>query len=98
MLIYDRGRMKSRMEARDGSMGFDFGATYETVTPHKQIVYKMDDSRLVTNDFESKDDTTRITVTFEAERENPLEMQRGGWQAILDNFKKYIESLDGTVR
>lgn len=85
------GKFSSRMEAKDGSFGFDFGGTYTTVEPNTHIAYTLDDERKVTIDFKQKSDTVQITETFEAESENPMEMQRGGWQAILDNFKKYTE-------
>jgi len=86
------GKYRARMEARDGSMGFDFEAIYETVVDQKTLTYTMPDGRKATVDFEKKDNKTRVTVTFDAETENPLEMQKGGWQAILDNFKKYTEA------
>ena len=87
------GRFTSRMEAKDGSMGFDFGGIYTEVIPSKRIAYTLDDDRKVTIDFKQQDDTIAITETFEAENENPIAMQRDGWQAILDNFKKYTEAL-----
>lgn len=86
------GQFNTRMEAKDGSMGFDFGGTYSDVTLHKHIAYEMDDGRKVDITFESNGDTTTVTESFDAENENPVEMQKGGWQAILDNFKKYVES------
>ena len=74
------GLLKSRMEAKDGSMGFDFGGIYEEVIPQEKIVLRMEDGRLVTTIFsDTGDTTTQITETFEAESENPIEMQRGGW-------------------
>jgi len=72
------GKFLSRMEAKDGSFGFDFGGVYDEVITNKLISYTIGDGRKV------------ITV-FEAESQNPIEMQRGGWQAILNNFKKYAE-------
>jgi len=85
------GRFTSRMEARDGSMGFDFGGTYDAVRPNEYIEYTMDDSRKVKITFTEMGNQTKIVETFEAENQNPVEMQRGGWQAILDNFKAYTE-------
>lgn len=85
------GRFSSRMEAKDGSFGFDFGGTYTSVKPHERIDYAMEDGRNVEQLFAKDGDGTRMTVTFDAETENPVEMQRGGWQAILDNFKAYAE-------
>ena len=86
------GRFSIRMEAKDGSMGFDFAGSYDEVDPEARIVYTMDDGRKVSVDFVSAGDSTHISETFEPENENPVEMQRSGWQNILDNFKKYAES------
>jgi uncharacterized protein YndB with AHSA1/START domain len=86
------GKMRSRMEARDGSFGFDFEATYDRVRDQAEIAYTMTDGRQATVSFEHLGNQTRVVVTFDAETENPVEMQRQGWQAILDNFKKYTES------
>ncbi|AFM11577.1 SRPBCC family protein [Turneriella parva] len=86
------GKLKSRMEAKDGSFGFDFEATYDEVIDHKRIVYTIADGRKVETDFAEVGGKTRIVTVFEAESENPVEMQKGGWQAILDNFKKYTEA------
>lgn len=86
------GQFSTRMEAKDGSMRFDFGGTYTEVTPHKHIAYEMGDGRKVDITFESDGSATKVTESFEAESENPVEMQKGGWQAILDNFKHYTES------
>lgn len=85
------GRMNSRMEAKDGSFGFDFEGIYEEVIDHKKIAYKMADGRNATTTFEDSNSATIVTITFDAENENPVEMQQGGWQAILNNFKKYVE-------
>jgi uncharacterized protein YndB with AHSA1/START domain len=86
------GSFSSRMEAKDGSMGFDFGGVYDEVREHAYIEYTLGDSRKVKITFSSNRDTTHVTESFEAEGTNPIEMQRGGWQAILDNFKKYTET------
>ncbi|HMV34653.1 MAG TPA: SRPBCC family protein [Turneriella sp.] len=86
------GKLKSRMEARDGSFGFDFEATYDEVADLKRIVYTIADGRRVETDFTDVEGNTRIVTVFEAESQNPVEMQKGGWQAILDNFKKYTEA------
>lgn len=85
------GKFSTRMEAKDGSFGFDFGGVYDKVKTNELIEYTMDDGRTVSIVFEANGNETRVTETFEAETENPVEMQRGGWQAILDNFKKYTE-------
>lgn len=86
------GSFSSRMEAKDGSFGFDFNGSYDVVNLHEHIAYTIADGRKVTITFSGSGNTTKITETFEAENTNPLDMQRGGWQAILDNFKKYAES------
>ncbi|MEA4985468.1 hypothetical protein SDC9_53609 [bioreactor metagenome] len=86
------GRFSSRMEAKDGSMGFDFSGTYDLVVPYKEIEYTLDDNRKVKASFVTIGDKTEITQSFEAESMNSIELQRMGWQAILDNFKKYVEA------
>jgi uncharacterized protein YndB with AHSA1/START domain len=85
------GLFNIRMEARDGSQGFDFGGTYDNIKPNKYIGYKMDDGRGVTVNFDSDGKETIIIESFDPESQNPVEMQRTGWQSILDNFKKYTE-------
>tara|TARA_R110002126_G_scaffold185154_3_gene333639 strand:- start:7261 stop:7677 length:417 start_codon:yes stop_codon:yes gene_type:complete len=85
------GKLKSRMEAKDGSFGFDFEGTYDEIIDQKKITYTIADGRQVTTNFEELDDTTKVTTIFETEAENPIEIQRDGWQAILNNFKKYAE-------
>lgn len=86
------GKFKSRMEAKDGSFGFEFEGIYDEVLDHKKIAYTMPDSRQVTTNFENLNDKTKVTTTFDAEKENSVEMQRAGWQSILNNFKKYVET------
>jgi len=86
------GVFTSRMEAKDGSMGFDFSGTYKEVEKGELISYVMEDGREVEIAFTQEGDTTLVEETFDPEQTNPMEMQRGGWQAILDNFKKYVES------
>src|SRR5687767_14879507 len=86
------GKFNSRMEAKDGSMGFDFGGVYDIVKTNELIEYTMGDDRKVVINFTGKGNATNIVQTFEAEETNPVEMQRGGWQAILNNFKKYVEN------
>jgi len=90
--LREGGRFRSRMEAKDGSFGFDFTGTYEDVRLHERIEYHIDDGRTVRIEFEESAGATRIVETFEAESENSVELQRGGWQSILDNFKRYAES------
>ncbi len=89
--LREGGKFSSRMEARDGSMGFDFEGTYDLVIPNKKIEYTMSDGRRVIIEFTSHGNQTHILETFEAETENPVELQQQGWQAIMDNFKKYAE-------
>jgi uncharacterized protein YndB with AHSA1/START domain len=86
------GKYFARMEARDGSFGFDFEAIYDEVIDQKKVTYTMDDGRQATTDLEPLNGSTKVTTTFDVESENDPEMQRSGWQAILDNFKKYVES------
>ncbi len=85
------GTLKTTMVAKDGSVSFDFVAVYSNVEPQKRIDYTIADGRKVTILFNEEGDQTRITETFELEGTNPLEMQRGGWQAILDSFKRHTE-------
>jgi uncharacterized protein YndB with AHSA1/START domain len=86
------GKFLSRMEAKDGSFGFDFGGVYDQIKVNELIIYTMDDGRKVTITFATRGNDTEVAETFEAENTNPVEMQKGGWQAILDNFKKYVEA------
>lgn len=87
------GTFTSRMEAKDGSFGFDFGGTYDQVTLHSSYAYTMGDGRTVVVLFIPQGDSTRIIEIFVAESENSPELQRSGWQSILDNYKKYAESI-----
>ncbi|MGZ8510087.1 MAG: SRPBCC family protein [Chitinophagaceae bacterium] len=86
------GKFHSRMEAKDGSFGFDFGGVYDEVRNNEYIEYTMSDGRKVKITFSANGNTTKVVESFDAETTNPVEMQRGGWQAILDNFKKYTEA------
>jgi len=86
------GSFSTRMEAKDGSMGFDFGGIYDEVTPTEYLAYTLGDGRKVSVRFAAIGDTTKVTESFETEEMNPVEMQKAGWQAILDNFKKYTEN------
>jgi len=79
------------MEAKDGSFGFDFNGIYDDVKINHLISYKIEGGRKVKITFEKIDDQTKVTELFEAETENSFELQQGGWQAILANFKKYVE-------
>ena len=86
------GKFVSRMEAKDGSMGFDFSGKYDKVELHKQIDTILDDERKVQVTFVDNGNETSVIESFEAETENSVELQKTGWQAILDNFKKYVET------
>ncbi len=86
------GKFKNRMEAKDGSFGFDFEGIYDNVELHKEITYTMSDGRNATTLFTPQNGKTKIETTFDAETENAPEFQKQGWQAILDNFVKYVES------
>ena len=86
------GKYSARMEAKDGSFGFEFEATYNEIAEGKSFTYTMPDNREVNVVFDGDADKTVINVTFDAENQNPVEMQKNGWQAILDNFKKYTEA------
>jgi uncharacterized protein YndB with AHSA1/START domain len=86
------GKFLSRMEAIDGSMGFDFNGIYEAVNTYELIEYAIEGGRKVKIVFTGKDKATNVTETFEAEAENTIELQQAGWQAILNNFKNYVEA------
>lgn len=86
------GKYAARMEAKDGSFGFEFEAVYNEIIDQKKITYTMEDGRKATTTFEDLNGKTKVTTVFDAEKENPEEMQKQGWQAILNNFKKHVES------
>lgn len=86
------GEFTSRMEARDGSMGFDFSGRFDDIQPHRLVAYTIGDGRKVAVHFSEAGPQVLIREEFEAEIVNPVDLQRMGWQAILDNFKKYTES------
>ncbi|MFD1769880.1 SRPBCC domain-containing protein [Sphingobacterium suaedae] len=86
------GSFKNRMEAKDGSFGFDFEGVYSEVDLHKKIAYSMADGRAVVTVFENDGVHTSITTHFDPETENDPEFQRQGWQAILDSFVRYVTS------
>ena len=85
------GKFKTTMAAKDGSAGVDFEGVYTNIIENKLIEYTIADGRKVRIDFSGHDNETGVTETFEAESVNPVEMQRDGWQSILNNFKKYAE-------
>ena len=86
------GRFKTTMAAKDKSASFDFGGVYINVQEHKLIEYNIDDGRQVKVEFAKLPKGVQVTESFEPENTHPEEMQRSGWQAILDNFKKYVEA------
>ncbi len=87
------GKYLARMEAKDGSFGFDFEAIYDEIIPLQKIQYTLGDGRIAVIQFSVSEMETLVHVEFEAEEMNSIELQRGGWQAILNNFKKYVEKV-----
>jgi len=85
------GKYLARMEAKDGSFAFDFEAVFNEIVAGEKFTYTMPDSREIQVSFEKTDDKTLVIVTFDPENENPVDLQRSGWQSILDNFRKYAE-------
>jgi uncharacterized protein YndB with AHSA1/START domain len=90
--LREGGAFSSRMEAKDGSFGFDFEGIYTKLITRELIEYRMSDGREATVAFSNKSNDVNVRVTFDAETQNSEEMQRGGWQAILDNFKRHVEA------
>ncbi|MGE5356211.1 MAG: SRPBCC family protein [Deltaproteobacteria bacterium] len=86
------GKYLTRMEAKDGSFGFDFEAIYDQISIRESFIYTMPDGRQVNVNFKDRGNQTEIIVTFDAETVNSVEMQKNGWQAILNNFKTYTET------
>ncbi|MBE0363845.1 hypothetical protein PULV_a1346 [Pseudoalteromonas ulvae UL12] len=86
------GKFNYRMEAKDGSMGFDFEGTFTEINPQKSIRFELGDSRVVTVEFLETAEGVRVIESFDAEDENSAEQQKQGWQSILNNFKKHVES------
>ncbi|MBA8886694.1 uncharacterized protein YndB with AHSA1/START domain [Dokdonella fugitiva] len=89
--LREGGDFSSRMEAKDGSFGFDFAGTYTKVVPNERLEFSFGD-RAAAVEFVPAQGGVDVRVTFDAETENPVEMQRQGWQAILDNFARYVEA------
>lgn len=89
--LREGGQFSSRMEAKDGSFGFDFAGTYTRIVPNELIEYSFGD-RIGVVEFVTGTEDVTVRVTFDAESENPVEQQRQGWQAILNNFAKYVEA------
>jgi uncharacterized protein YndB with AHSA1/START domain len=90
--LREGGKFMSRMEAKDGSEGFDFEGTYTRIVPREAIEYRMSDGREVRVQFVERGDSVVVRETFDAETENPAELQRAGWQPILDNFARHVEA------
>jgi uncharacterized protein YndB with AHSA1/START domain len=90
--LREGGKFSARMEAKDGSEGFDFEGTYTRVVPNQAIAYRMGDGREVQVEFVERGGGVQVKETFDAETENPPELQRQGWQAILDNFARHVEA------
>jgi uncharacterized protein YndB with AHSA1/START domain len=90
--LREGGKFLSRMEAKDGSAGFDFEGTYTRIAPHSLVEYRMSDGREVRVELAERPDGVLVKETFDAETENPPEVQRAGWQAILDNFGRHVEA------
>nr|WP_199157040.1 SRPBCC family protein [Pedobacter sp. ASV2] len=86
------GKFKNRMEARDGSFGFDFEGTYDSVVLNQEITYTLEDGRQATTLFTEQDGKTHLATTFDPETQNDPEFQKQGWQSIINNFVKYVES------
>lgn len=91
--LREGGSFKSTMAAKDGSMSFDFGGTYTKVVPLEVIEYTMGDGRKVAITFTEKGASTEVIETFEPENTHPADFQKAGWQAIIDNFKRYTEEI-----
>lgn len=89
--LREGGAFSSRMEAKDGSMGFDFAGTYTKIVEHKLIAYTFGD-RTAEVEFTQGPKDVLVRVSFDPEQENPVDMQREGWQSILDSFKRYVEN------
>jgi uncharacterized protein YndB with AHSA1/START domain len=87
------GKLNARMEAKDGSNGFDFEAIYTEIIPHKKIAYRLLDDRDTEIIFNASENQTKLIITFEAENVYPIDLQKAGWQTILNNFKVYVEKI-----
>lgn len=88
------GRFLCRMEAKDGSFGFDFEGIYDEVIDHEKITYTLPDGRTSTTTFENLGNHIKVSTIFDAEPQYPVEKQKEGWQSILNNFKTYVESTE----
>ncbi|MCC5916409.1 MAG: SRPBCC family protein [Cryomorphaceae bacterium] len=86
------GKYFARMEAKDGSMGFDLEGIYDEIIHEEKLLFTLTDGRKIEVEFTKYEDGTNVVITFDAETQNPIEMQRNGWNTILNNFKVYTES------
>lgn len=89
------GSFNYRMEAKDGSFGFDFSGTFVAITPYQALSYQLGDGRQVDIEFINSPDGVKVTESFDVEDENSAEMQRQGWLGILNNFRRHVESQSG---
>jgi uncharacterized protein YndB with AHSA1/START domain len=96
--LHAGGRFLYRMEAKNGSMGFDLSGTFNRVKINELLEYTLDDERKVKVEFSKRGNGTIVTESFEAEHINSTELQRNGWQAILDNFKEYTETNQSKIK
>ncbi len=87
------GEYFARMEARDGSLGFDFKAIYNEVISERTFTYVLADDRVISVEFMPQGDSVEVFISFDPEGQNPVDVQKAGWQAILDNFKRYVDEL-----
>jgi uncharacterized protein YndB with AHSA1/START domain len=88
--LREGGKFSARMEAKDGSAGFDFEGVYTRIVPDQIIDFRMSDGREVNIEFIERDGSVHVKETFDTEDENSADMQRAGWQAILDNFARHV--------
>ena len=93
--LREGGQHSARMEARDGSFGFDFTGTYEEVDAPRALTLRLDDDRRSRTTFEAQGEGTLVTTVFDPEGSNPVDMQRDGWQAILDSYAAYVARTVG---
>jgi uncharacterized protein YndB with AHSA1/START domain len=95
--LREGGTFTARMEAKDGSVGFDFTGTYTRIVPNETIEYRMEDGREVKVEFIEQGDSVLVRETCDAETENPADIQRHGWQSILDSFARHVEAQNARV-
>jgi uncharacterized protein YndB with AHSA1/START domain len=91
--LFENGIFNYRMESIDGKYGFDFSGKYVKVDQYKEIIYKLGDTRIVKVEFLEVNKEVIVRETFDAETENPIELQRNGWQSILSNYKSILDKI-----